>query len=63
MPARRGHIVVVRRRNNPDDGEGSRRRIMAARISHDRRLLGFDPLEWLMLVAAVLLLGFVALAV
>ena len=36
---------------------------MAARTSHDYRLLGFDPLEWLMLVMAVLLLGAVALAV
>ena len=36
---------------------------MAARISHDHRLLGFDPLEWLMLLAALLLLGVVALAV
>ena len=44
-------------------GRGSRRRIMPAHISHDRRLLGFDPMEWLMLVVAVLLLGVVALAV
>jgi hypothetical protein len=36
---------------------------MAARISHDHRLLGFDALEWLMLVVAILLLGLVALAV
>ncbi len=36
---------------------------MPAHISHDRRLLGFDPMEWLMLVVAVLLLGVVALAV
>jgi hypothetical protein len=36
---------------------------MSARILHDGRLLGFDPLEWLMLIAAILLLGLVALAV
>jgi hypothetical protein len=36
---------------------------MAAWISPDHRLLGFDPVEWLMLLAAVLLLGLVALAV
>jgi len=35
---------------------------MAARILH-RRLLGFDSLEWLMLVVAILLLGLVALAI
>lgn len=44
-------------------GEVSRRRTMSAHISHDRRLLGFDPLEWLMLVVAILLLGLVALAI
>jgi hypothetical protein len=36
---------------------------MSAHISHDRRLLGFDPLEWLMLIVAVLLLGLVTLAI
>lgn len=44
-------------------GEVSRRRIMPAHISHEHRLLGFDPLEWVMLVVAVLLLGLVALAI
>jgi hypothetical protein len=44
-------------------GEVSRRRIMSAHISHEHRLLGFDPLEWLMLVVAILLLGLVALAI
>jgi hypothetical protein len=36
---------------------------MSARVTHDRRLLGFDPLEWLMLVASILVLGVVALAI
>jgi len=36
---------------------------MPAHISHHRRLLGFDSLEWLMLLGAVLLLGVVALVV
>jgi hypothetical protein len=44
-------------------GVYTRRRIMSAHISHDRRLLGFDPLEWLMLVASILVLGVVALAI
>ena len=33
---------------------------MRAQISYEGRLLGFDPLEWLMLIVAVLLLGVVA---
>jgi hypothetical protein len=36
---------------------------MRAQISYEGRLLGFDPLEWLMLIVAVLLLGVVAVAV
>jgi len=36
---------------------------MPAHISREHRLLGFDPLEWLMLVVAVVLLGLVALAI
>jgi hypothetical protein len=36
---------------------------MSAHISHDRRLLGFDSLEWLMLVASILVFGVVALAI
>ncbi len=36
---------------------------MPAHISHDRRLLGFDAMEWLMLVSAILLLGLVALTI
>jgi len=38
---------------------------MSADISHDHdyRVLGFDPLEWLMLIVSILLLGFVALAI
>ena len=63
MTARGGHIVVVPRGQDRDDGEISRRRIMSAHISREHRLLGFDPLEWLMLVVAILLLGLVALAI
>jgi len=37
--------------------------MMPARVTHDRRLLGFDSLEWLMLVASILVLGVVALAI
>jgi len=44
------------------DGGGFAR-IMSAHIPHDHRLLGFDPLEWLMLLVAILLLALVALAI
>jgi hypothetical protein len=36
---------------------------MSAQFWQEPRLLGFDPLEWLMLIAAVVLLSMVALVV
>jgi hypothetical protein len=36
---------------------------MPAHISDGHRLLGFDPLEWAMLLVAVLLLALVAIAI
>jgi hypothetical protein len=64
MTARGGHIVVVPGgQDRGMTGEISRRRIMSAHISREHRLLGFDPLEWLMLVVAIFLLGLVALAI
>jgi hypothetical protein len=40
-----------------------RRRIMATHISRGTRFFGLDVLEWLMLVAAILLISIVALVV
>jgi hypothetical protein len=64
MTARGGQSVVVPGgQDRGMTGEISRRRIMSAHISREHRLLGFDPLEWLMVVVAILLLGLVALAI
>jgi hypothetical protein len=62
MPARSGHNIVLPGRKHCGDGGGFAEAVMPARIS-EGRLLGFDPLEWLMLVVAVVLLGLVALAI
>jgi len=62
MPARVSHNLVAQGRENASDGDGfCGDCIMSAQM--DRRRFGFDPIEWLMLLTSIAVLGLVALAI
>jgi len=56
-------IVVGRHGNENASGGIFAEALMSTRISRGIRFFGLDVLEWLMLVAAVLLISIVALVV